>query len=54
MIPATTLRFRPRRTITHGYTGPQRITAIRLAAVTAPIAKLEYPRRLKVSAISGG
>ena len=40
--------------MTRGYSGPSRITAIRLEAMTAPIAKLEKPERLIVSAISGG
>jgi hypothetical protein len=30
------------------------MTAIRLTAVTAPISKLEYPSRLRLSAMSGG
>jgi hypothetical protein len=40
-IPATMQRLRPTRTIARGYQGPHRITAIKLAAVTAPIAELE-------------
>src|SRR5450631_3043622 len=53
-IPAITQRFNPRRAMRRGYSGPSRITAIRLEAITAPIAKLEKPERLMVSAISGG
>ncbi len=40
-MPATMQRFSPKRTITRGYKGPHRMTAIKLAAVTAPMEKLE-------------
>jgi hypothetical protein len=52
--PATMQRLSPRRAMTRGYSGPNKITAIKLAAVTAPMAKLEEPDRLKVNAINGG
>ncbi len=52
--PATMQRLSPSRAMARGYQGPSRITAMRLAEVTAPMAKLEAPARLSVRAISGG
>src|ERR1700722_13146658 len=53
-VPDTMQRLKPRRAMACGYRGPHRITAIKLAAVTAPMTKLEYPIRLKLRAIRGG
>src|SRR5271169_2111330 len=53
-MPAMTQRFNPKRAMTRGYSGPSRITAIKLEAVTAPMSKLEWPERLRANAISGG
>lgn len=52
--PKTMQRLNPRRPMRRGYKGPSRITATRLAAVTAPMAKLEVSERLKMKAIKGG
>ena len=53
-MPMITLRFNPNRPMRRGYKGPHRMTAIRLADVTAPIARAELPTRLKAIAMSGG
>src|ERR1700677_1108228 len=53
-MPTITLRLSPSRPMSRGYSGPHRMTAIRLAALTAPTARAELPARLKTMAIRGG